>query len=160
MFNIFSSKKIIIKAPLAGEIVKINDVPDEAFARKMIGDGVAIKPTSSCLASPVNGKIVQKFSTNHALGIETKEGLEILLHLGIDTVHLKGEGFEALVDEGQQVIEGDSLIKVDWALISEKIPSTITPIVITNIEIVESIEVLAEGKIKTGEDLLAVKIKK
>ncbi len=160
MFGFLKNKKATIKAPLSGELVSIENVPDEAFAQKMIGDGIAIKPDAPYLVSPVEGKVIQKFSTNHALGIKTKEGLEILLHMGIDTVDLKGQGFEPLIEEGEEVLVGQRLLKIDWNFIAEKAPSTISPIVITNMEIVEKMEYLAEGYIKTGQDLLTVKIKK
>ncbi|MTI59383.1 MAG: PTS glucose transporter subunit IIA [Firmicutes bacterium] len=159
MFNFLKKKQEVLKAPLSGELVQINDIPDEAFAQKMIGDGIAIKPTNPYLVSPSNGVVVQKFSTNHALGIKTDRGLEILLHMGIDTVELKGEGFEPLIKEGQQVTTGQKLLKIDWDIISEKAPSTISPIIITNMELVESIEVMANKTVETGDDLLSIKIK-
>ena len=160
MFGILKNKKVILKAPLSGELVRIDDVPDEAFALKMIGDGIAIKPDTPFLLSPVNGEVIQKFSTNHALGIRTKEGLEILLHMGIDTVDLKGLGFEPLISEGERVSVGQRLLKIDWDIIADKAPSIISPIVITNMEIVEKMEILKEEYVKINQDLLAITIKK
>lgn len=156
MFNFLKKKELTLKAPLSGELVNINNVPDEAFAQKMIGDGIAIKPVNNCLISPVDGVIIKKFSTNHALGIEIKEGLEILLHMGIDTVDLKGRGFEAHIEEGQQVKIGQKLLTVNWDIIAKKAASIISPIVITNMEMVKKIEYLVEGFIETGQELFVV----
>ena len=86
-----------------GTIVDLKDVPDEAFAQKLLGDGVAILPTDNEVYSPVDGTIIQVSDTLHAYGISTKDGLDILIHIGIDTVELQGEGFEPLVKEGDQV---------------------------------------------------------
>ncbi|QTL99775.1 PTS glucose transporter subunit IIA [Iocasia frigidifontis] len=149
-------KTIVIKSPLKGKLVNLVDVPDPVFAEKMIGDGVAIKPLDKNVYAPVSGKIVQLFHTNHALGIEIAGGLELLLHLGLDTVKLKGEGFTALVEEKQQVRTGDKLFEVDWDIIREKAVSTITPVVITNMEVVEKMEVLVEGELSVGDDLYRV----
>lgn len=157
IFNFIKKPKtIVIKSPLKGKLVNLVDVPDPVFAEKMIGDGVAIKPLDKNVYAPVSGKIVQLFHTNHALGIEIAGGLELLLHLGLDTVKLKGEGFTALVEEKQQVRTGDKLFEVDWDIIREKAVSTITPVVITNMEVVEKMEVLAEGELSVGDDLYRV----
>ena len=87
------NKKLELLAPMTGELVKLEDVPDEAFSKKLMGDGIAINPTNDLVVAPCEGQIIQIFDTNHAVGIETKEGVEILIHIGIDTVNLKGEGF-------------------------------------------------------------------
>lgn len=157
IFNFIKKPKtIVIKSPLKGKLVNLVDVPDPVFAEKMIGDGVAIKPLDKNVYAPVSGKIVQLFHTNHALGIEIAGGLELLLHLGLDTVKLKGEGFTALVEEKQQIRTGDKLFEVDWDIIREKAVSTITPVVITNMEVVEKMEVLVEGELSVGDDLYRV----
>lgn len=159
-FGFGKSKQQIIKSPLTGNIVKLEDVPDEVFSQKIVGDGIAIDPKGEWLTAPVTGTIVKLFSTKHAMGIVTKEGLEVLIHLGIDTVELKGEGFEAVVEEGQQVNVGDKLIKINWEDIKGKVPSILSPIVITNMDKVESIEILKDNNINSGEDLLSIKLKK
>ncbi len=160
MLNIFQRNRVIIlKAPLTGEVIRLQDVPDQAFSQKMIGDGIAIKPTNPYLVSPVKGEIIKVFPSNHALGIKTGEGLEILLHLGIDSVELKGKGFEAVIKEGQRVKPGERLVKIDWDLIDGEIASTISPIVITNMEMVGGIKLLTDGNVQSGDDLLAVTIK-
>ncbi|PFD95842.1 PTS glucose transporter subunit IIA [Bacillus cereus] len=128
-----------IVAPLTGEVKNIEEVPDPVFAGRMMGDGVAIVPTEGVVVSPVDGEIVQLFHTKHAVGIKAKNGTEILIHVGLETVKMEGEGFEAHVSEGQAVKAGDKLISFDLELIREKAKSTITPIVITNTDATESI---------------------
>ncbi|MFJ8355658.1 PTS glucose transporter subunit IIA [Bacillus paramycoides] len=127
-----------IVAPLTGAVKNIEEVPDPVFAGRMMGDGVAIDPTEGVVVSPVDGEIVQLFHTKHAIGIKTKNGTEILIHVGLETVKMEGEGFEAHVSEGQAVKAGDKLISFDLELIREKAKSTITPIVITNTDATES----------------------
>lgn len=129
-----------IVAPLTGEVKNIEEVPDPVFAGRMMGNGVAIDPTEGVVVSPVDGEIVQLFHTKHAVGIKSKNGTEILIHVGLETVTMAGEGFEAHVAEGQTVKVGDKLISFDLELIREKAKSTITPIVITNTDATASIE--------------------
>lgn len=123
-----------IYAPLSGEIVNIEDVPDVVFAEKIVGDGIAIKPTSSTIVAPADGTIGKIFETNHAFSIETDEGLELFVHFGIDTVEMKGEGFRRVAEEGQRVNRGDTIIEIDLALLEEKAKSTLTPVVISNVD--------------------------
>lgn len=160
MFKFFTHKKVTIKAPISGIVSELSEVPDDVFAQKIVGDGIAINPTDNTLYSPVKGKIVQIFPTLHALGIETEEGLEILIHLGVDTVELKGEGFTSFVEKNQQVDVGDKLIEIDWNSIKHKVPSIMTPILITNMDKVDKIEILKSGEIKAKEDLLSVTIER
>ncbi|MGR5940355.1 PTS sugar transporter subunit IIA [Bacillus pacificus] len=129
-----------IVAPLTGAVKNIEEVPDPVFAGRMMGDGVAIDPTEGVVVSPVDGEIVQLFHTKHAIGIKAKNGTEILIHVGLETVKMEGESFEAHVSEGQAVKAGDKLISFDLELIREKAKSTITPIVITNTDAAESIK--------------------
>lgn len=119
-------------SPLSGEIMDITEVPDEVFSQKMVGDGIAINPSEGLVTSPCNGKVVQIFSTNHAIGIHTLEGLDILIHLGLDTVELKGEGFFRLIETGAEVKIGDPLIKMDLDKIAALGKSVITLVIITN----------------------------
>ena len=161
MFNIFGSddEKVELLAPLTGEVLPLSKVPDEVFAAKTVGDGVAIKPTDNILVAPVDGVIKQLFPTKHALGIETKSGLELLIHIGINTVELDGEGFEKLADKGDEINVGDELIKFDLDYIEENATSIITPVVITNKDDIESFEVTDSKEVTAGEDkLLTVSI--
>ncbi|MDT8859855.1 PTS glucose transporter subunit IIA [Alkalihalobacillus sp. MEB130] len=131
-------KEEMVVAPITGKLVAIEDVPDPMFAQKMMGDGIAIEPTIGRAVAPVSGEIVQVFPTKHAIGIKTLGGIEILLHIGLETVNMNGEGFTAYVKEGDKVKVGETLVEFDLDLIKDKATSTITPLVITNMEVVTS----------------------
>lgn len=153
------SNDIIIKAPLTGEMNSLSEVPDPVFAEKMMGDGFAITPTEGVVVSPIDGEIVQLFHTKHAVGIRSNEGVEVLIHVGLETVKLNGEGFEAHVSEGQKVNAGDKLLTFDINYIKENAKSTITPVIFTNGDIAEKIEVTAAGAIQAGSDAAKVTLK-
>ena len=156
MFNIFGNKqkKEEILAPLTGEVLALSEVPDKVFAAKTVGDGVAIKPTGNQLLAPVAGEVKQLFPTKHALGIETETGVELLIHIGINTVELDGEGFEKFVDKGDQINVGDKLIEFDLDYIAENATSIITPVVITNIKDLEGFEIADLKQVTAGQDKL------
>ena len=139
-------------SPIKGEIKPITDVPDAVFSGKMMGDGFAIIPSEGVVVSPVNGKIVNLFPTKHALGIVSDAGREILIHVGIDTVTLKGQGFETLVNENDKVEKGQPLLKVDLDYIKQNATSIITPIVFTNLAEGESITLKKTGNIDIAEE--------
>ncbi|PAE36208.1 glucose-specific PTS transporter subunit IIBC [Bacillus sp. 7884-1] len=134
-------------SPLKGELKSISEVPDQVFAGKMMGDGFAIIPVEGTIVSPVNGKIVNLFPTKHAIGILSDTGREILIHVGIDTVNLKGQGFETLVAENDIVEQGQPLLKVDLDYIKEHATSTITPIVFTNLAEGEKVVIEKPGQV-------------
>lgn len=134
-------------SPIKGEIKPITEVPDQVFSGKMMGDGFAIVPAEGTIVSPVDGKIVNLFPTKHAIGILSDSGREILIHVGIDTVNLKGQGFETLVSENDTVTKGQPLLKVDLDYIKEHATSIITPIVFTNLSEGESIVINKEGNV-------------
>ncbi|MBM7096537.1 PTS transporter subunit EIIC [Bacillus sp. H-16] len=140
-----------ITTPIEGEILEITEVPDQVFAGRMMGDGFAINPKNGLVKSPVNGKVVNVFPTKHAIGIEADSGHEILIHFGIDTVNLKGDGFEAFVQEGDRVKQGQELLKVDLDKIKEKVPSLITPIVLTNLQEGEAVKLQKQGSVSFGD---------
>lgn len=127
MFKFLKPKEIKMMSPITGKVMDISQVPDPVFAEKMVGDGVAIEPTDGLVLSPCQGRVVQIFPTNHALGIETKEGFDLLIHLGIDTVALKGKGFERLIEEGQTVEVGTPLIKMDLNIIVAELKVLLAP---------------------------------
>jgi|LGOV01.1.fsa_nt_gb glucose-specific phosphotransferase system IIA component len=131
MFKRLFKKEVSLISPMSGNIIKLEEVPDEVFSGKMIGDGFAIDPIEGKVVSPVEGTILQLFPTKHAIGIKTNEGLEILIHVGIDTVELKGEGFKAYIKAGDKVNKGQLLLEVDLEFIKSKGKSVITPIVFT-----------------------------
>ncbi|MYL60670.1 PTS glucose transporter subunit IICBA, partial [Virgibacillus halodenitrificans] len=141
-----------ISSPLSGELVPLTEVPDDVFAGKMMGDGFAIVPEDGEIVSPVNGKIVNLFPTKHAIGILSEGGKEILIHVGIDTVNLKGEGFEPLVKEGDEVKQGQPLLKADLAYIEKHAKSTITPIVFTNLKDGETVTIERNRSVSANEE--------
>lgn len=133
MFSKFMKKnKVQVFSPLNGQVIALEQVPDPVFSQKMMGEGVAIMPTGGDVVSPIDGTVVLISKTKHAIGIRTKDDTEVLIHVGLETVTLKGEGFSVFVNEGDVVSIGQKLIAVDWDLIKDKVPSMITPIVITN----------------------------
>lgn len=145
-------------SPLTGKILPITEVPDQVFSEKMMGDGFAIEPTDGLVVSPVDGKIVNLFPTKHAIGIESLSGREILIHFGIDTVNLRGEGFETFVEQGQEVMQGQKLLKVDLDIVKPKVPSIITPIIFTNLKENESVQILKDGNVSQNEaDIITIK---
>lgn len=129
-------KGIELCAPITGRVVDLSEVPDPVFAEKMVGDGVAIYPTGNKVVAPCDGKVVQIFPTNHAVGIETTSGVDLLIHVGIDTVELKGEGFKRMVEEGTVVKKGDVLLEMDLEKIKAAGKPIITPFIITNADAV------------------------
>lgn len=162
MFKLFSKKAAVeeLVAPMSGKVVQIEDVPDEVFSRKMIGDGIAIEPDEGVVVSPVDGEVVQFFPTKHAVGLKTKSGLEILIHIGMETVALNGEGFEGFVQQGDRVKAGDKLVSFDLEQIRERAESIISPVVVTNFDAVDTLSKTAETSVKRGKSvLLTVKMK-
>lgn len=159
--GLFGKKvQVELKAPISGVVVPIEQVPDEVFSSKMIGDGVAIDPQEGIIYSPVEGEIIQAFPTKHAVGIATKEGLDILIHIGVDTVKMGGEGFEMFVKIGDQVRVGDKLVTFDLQKIREKAKSTITSVLITNIDQVKSMQSTAASRVQKGDAFLTITKKK
>lgn len=134
-------------APITGKLVDLEDVPDPVFSQKLMGDGFAIEPSEGKVLSPIDGQVIQVFHTKHAIGLRSQTGIELLIHVGLETVSLNGEGFEIYVREGQKIKFGDELMSFDLSMISEKAASTITPIIITNSDIVQNIERLSEERI-------------
>lgn len=151
------SKQILeILNPLKGEIIDIKKVPDEVFSSKALGDGFAINPSGNQVVSPIDGEIAVLFPTKHAVAIKGDNGLEVLVHIGIDTVNLNGEGFIAHVSQGDKVKQGDLLIEFDKNTIESKAKSSITPVVITNMDFVESIDIYYGNKDK-GDKVATIK---
>ena len=162
LFDIFKKKEktiVTIYSPINGKVIELKEVPDEAFAQKMVGDGCAIEPDKGVICSPIDGQLMNVFPTNHAIIFETIDGLEMIIHFGIDTVKLDGKGFQKLREPGPIKI-GDEIIKYDLDDIKDGVPSTRSPIIINNMEKVEKIEVLSLGKvIKIGEPIMKITLK-
>lgn len=146
-----------LNSPLNGEVINLKDVEDEAFSSGAMGEGIAIIPSDGKLFAPVDGEIAFLFPTCHALGIRTRTGTEILIHIGMDTVELAGNGFIAHITEGEQIKEGQLLIEFDIDFIKSKNKSTITPIVITNSSRYNKISVINPRKITAGKQILSIK---
>lgn len=121
-----------------------------SFCGKIVGDGIAIKPTGNKMVAPVDGTIGKIFETNHAFSIESDSGVELFVHFGIDTVELKGEGFKRIAEEGQRVKVGDTVIEFDLPLLEEKAKSTLTPVVISNMDEIKELIKLS-GSVTVGE---------
>ncbi len=154
------NKPQVINSPLAGEVVALNEVPDPTFAKGLMGPGVAIKPEAGLVNAPFSGKVTMLFETKHAIGLTSEQGIEILIHLGLDTVELKGEGFESLVKQGDQVVLGQPLIKFDQKLIESKHYNCITPIILTNFDKNKmKLTITAKNKVNKDDELLKVSVK-
>ncbi|WP_028545028.1 glucose PTS transporter subunit IIA [Paenibacillus taiwanensis] len=138
-------------APVQGRMIPIDEVPDTIFAKKLVGNGVAFYPDKGELVSPVAGFIRHVYPTMHAVGIETPEGLEVLLHIGIETSTLNGAGFQAVVEEGEEVKPGQLLVKFDIAYIKKRSRSMATPMVITNSDKVASWSFAPYAQVKKGQ---------
>ncbi|ALF21566.1 MULTISPECIES: PTS sugar transporter subunit IIA [Fusobacterium] len=162
LFDIFKKKEktiVTIYSPMNGKVIELKEVPDEAFAQKMVGDGCAIEPDKGIICSPIDGQLMNIFPTNHAIIFETIDGLEMIVHFGIDTVKLDGKGFQKLREPGPIKI-GDEIVKYNLDDIKDGVPSTRSPIIINNMEKVEKIEVLSLGKlVKIGEPIMKVTLK-
>ncbi|WP_042454736.1 glucose-specific PTS transporter subunit IIBC [Neobacillus dielmonensis] len=141
-----------IVAPIKGEIKEITEVPDQVFANRMMGDGFAIVPSEGLVASPVDGKIINMFHTKHAIGILSDRGREILIHVGLDTVNLQGQGFEVLVSENDTVKKGQPLLEFNIDYIKDHAKSTITPIVFTNLAEGEKVVIKKRGLVDQGQE--------
>jgi sugar PTS system EIIA component len=149
------TRVVEIHSPLDGEAIPLEEVPDPVFAQKMMGDGLAIIPKNGKVVSPVNGKVVQIFPTNHAVGLVSEEGLEILIHIGLETVELNGKGFEVAVSAGETVKVGDPLLNVDLDYLEQKHKEIVTPIVITNmLNKAGELEYIAKNNVVTRGDVI------
>ena len=150
--QVVSVKKLVeqdFEMPISGQIIPLSEVPDKVFAAGMMGTGFGIVPEGNTVHSPIDGKIVSVFPTKHAIGLETDTGVEVLIHVGLDTVKLNGEGFELLVEDGQLVQRGDALLKIDLEYIGANAPSIVTPVIFTNVE-KEKLHILKTGFQRQG----------
>ncbi|MBV5220668.1 glucose-specific PTS transporter subunit IIBC [Staphylococcus hominis] len=125
-------KETDIYAPGTGHIIPLSEVPDKVFSEKMMGDGIGFVPEKGEIIAPFDGTVKTIFPTKHAIGLESDTGIEVLIHIGIDTVKLNGEGFESLVDVNEPVTQGQPLMKINLAYLKEHAPSVVTPVIITN----------------------------
>ncbi len=138
-------------SPVTGEVVALEQVPDEAFASKAVGDGLAVKPTDKTVVSPAAGTIVKIFNTNHAFCLETEKGAEIVVHMGIDTVALNGQGFTRLVEEGAEVVAGQPILSMDLDFLNANARSMISPVVCSNIDDFAGLVLQAKDQVVAGQ---------
>ncbi|MBB1382494.1 PTS glucose transporter subunit IIA [Shewanella sp. SR41-2] len=144
---------IAIYAPVSGDIVAIEKVPDVVFAEKIVGDGIAIDPKGEFIVAPIDGTIGKIFETNHAFSIESPQGLELFVHFGVGTVELRGNGFKRLAEEGQQVKAGEPILSFDLAYLRGNVDSLLTPVVLANMEDVKQLD-KAQGSVVAGKDII------
>ncbi|MDD3147012.1 MAG: glucose PTS transporter subunit IIA, partial [Candidatus Riflebacteria bacterium] len=148
-----SAERLEVMAPLSGFLMALETVPDPVFAQKLVGDGVSIDPVSNVLKAPVAGEIIQIHSSSHALTVKTPHGIEILIHIGLDTVKLGGKGFEPLVKKGDNVTLGQDLIRFDADFVATNARSLLTQVVVTNPESIS--ELLREtGSVDACSDVI------
>lgn len=154
MFGFFKKKKeeaLNFVAPISGKVIDLSEVPDPVFAQKMAGDGIAIDTTGDTIVAPCDGELSLVFKTKHAFAMTLDNGIELLVHIGIETVSLNGEGFEQLAEQGTKVKAGTPIIKIDREFIKSNGLSLITPVLITNPDSIKSFDA------KTGVDAIAGK---
>lgn len=147
---------ISISSPISGRVLELNEVPDEAFSSGALGQGVAVEPTDEYLRAPESGEVTMIFDTKHAIGFRTDTGIEMLMHVGIDTVKLDGKGFETLVSVGDKVKLGTPLIKIDLNYLRKNAPSIITPIICTELMGNEEIHPVDKANVDAGERLFNI----
>lgn len=150
------AKKFQIGAPLTGKAVPLTEVPDAVFSTGMIGQGAAIQPTDGQVVAPVDGVVTTVFPTKHAIGIKATNGMEILIHLGIDTVKLNGKPFETKVAVDEQVKAGDLLATADWQMVADAGLATVTPVVVTNFAEYTNVGMIAKGMVKKNTPIIEV----
>ena len=153
------SKEIIIGSPVKGKAVPISQVNDPTFAEEILGKGVAIMPKDGKICAPASGEIGMVFDTLHAFSMTTKEGAEILVHVGLETVSLKGKGFTAHVKAGDKVERGDLILTADFEVIKGEGLDTIIPVIVCNTDEYEDVESLAGKDVNAGDDVLRFSLK-
>lgn len=159
MFKFFNKKQktdLKLVAPATGQALDLSKVPDPVFAQKMAGDGVAIDITGDTIVAPADGTLSLVFKTKHAFAMTLDNGIELLVHIGIDTVSLNGEGFEQLASEGAVIKAGTPIIKINRDFILEKGFSLITPVLITNPDVVSDLIISTDKNVTAAEDEIIV----
>ncbi len=159
MFNFFKKKETnyTIYAVVDGTTVPLKEVNDPTFAQEMIGKGVAIRPENGKIVSPVNGTVSMVFPTGHAVGLVSEDGVEVLIHIGIDTVNLQGVGFTSHVSQNDTVKVGDVLVDVDLDALKDAGYDTVIPVIITNTPSYSEVNGLSGKSVKAGEEIISIK---
>ena len=160
MFGLFKkSSKVKVISPVKGDLIPITDVNDDVFSTKMLGDGFAIEPIDGAVVAPLSGKITTLFPTKHALGITTDKGLEVLIHMGIDTVELKGAPFDVFVKMNQEIKAGDKLAQIDLDKIKQAGLSDTIIVVYTNMDLLNSVSDVDPRPILAGDVVQEIEYK-
>lgn len=154
----FRKKEIEIGSPAVGQCIPMKDVPDPTFSEEMLGKGAAVIPSEGKIYAPIDGEITTLFPTLHAVGITSKDGLDLLIHIGIDTVNLKGEGFTPHVKEGDKVKKGDLLIEVDLEKIKEAGYNLSTPVIVCNTDDYKDVRHHNLGDVENGDCIVKIKL--
>ena len=141
-----------ILAPFSGRVVPLDEVPDPVFAERMLGDGVAVDPEEGLAVAPVAGRVVVLHSASHAFAIETEEGVRVLVHIGLETVHLRGDGFERLVQEGDRVESGQPIVRFDLERIRAAGYSLLSPVVLPDLSADWEIRQTGLARVRAGRD--------
>ncbi|MDR1952598.1 MAG: PTS glucose transporter subunit IIA [Elusimicrobiota bacterium] len=147
--------KLEVASPLKGEIKQLQEVPDEVFSQKMLGDGLAIDPKENVIHAPFDATVETLPVERHAIGLKSNEGIEVLIHIGVDTVNLKGNGFKIFVKEGNKVTKGQKLIEFDKDFIDKNAPSSIVIVIVINGDAMKVIPT-KENQVNAGDFLFNV----
>ena len=153
----FPGEKMVVKAPMDGIVLPLEQLPDETFAAAILGPGCGIEPTGKTVYAPFDGTVEQVASTLHAVGLTSEDGIEILIHVGMDTVEMQGKGFKALVKVGDKVKAGTPLLKVDLEAIRAAGHPTATALIVTNSDDLPEISVAANGDAVAGTPVFKFK---
>ncbi len=156
-----NNKEETIISPVDGKVIQITDIDDKVFSQKIMGDGVAIEPTGNVFKAPADGELTMIFETNHAFAMTLDSKVEVLVHIGLDTVKLNGEGFSRLANVGDKVKKGQPIIKIDKDKIEKEGYSLVTPVLIINMDCLESMQCNCIGKnVEAGRDVVCnIKVK-
>ena len=152
----FTNQSKTVLTPLQGKVLAQADIPDETFAQGILGPGCGIEPTGDTVYAPFDGTVTQIATTLHAVGITSNDGIELLIHVGMDTVEMNGKGFKALVKEGDKVKKGDLLLEMDLDKIAAAGHPAVVITVVTNTDDFKDVEVVASGDVEPGADLIKV----
>ncbi len=140
-----------LMVPISGNLIALSEIPDPVFSQGMMGTGFGIEPTEGKVVSPINGKVISVFPTKHAVTLQADNGIEMLIHFGLDTTLLKGEGFTSHVTDGQTVKVGDLLLTVDTEAIRDKVPSLSTPVVFPSLTENQKLVIKQQGQVTAGQ---------
>lgn len=145
-----------IYMPVTGKVISLKEIADGVFSEGILGMGVGIEPEEGVVYAPFDGKIIQIADTKHAIGLESRYGIELLIHVGMDTVEMKGEGFNILVKEGESVTRGQKMMSFSMDTIKKAGYQTTTAVIVTNTDHFESIRVVGEGNKQKEEEMIQV----